>query len=91
MDIQIILIFILALLTVNLMVVGFYVILVLKEFRQSIKKSNEIMDDIHGMTHAVSNPVTSLIGVVGGVVEGIKAVKGISTLVDFTKKEKEEK
>jgi hypothetical protein len=90
MDLQVILIFILALLTVNLMIVGFYVILVLKEFRETIKKSNQVLDNVHQVTDAVSNPITSLVGVVSAAVEGFKTVKSITSLKDFSKKDKED-
>jgi len=89
MDIQVILVFILALLTLNLMVVGFYVILVLKDFRETLKKSNEVLDDVHTVTDRVANPITSLAGMVSGIVEGVKAVKSITSLRGL-KNEKEE-
>ncbi len=87
MDIQIVLIFILALLTLNLMIVGFYAILVLKEFRETIKKSNMVLDNVHSVTDTFANPITSLAGVVTGVVEGIKAVKSITSLSDIKETE----
>jgi uncharacterized protein YoxC len=89
MDLQIILIFILALLTLNLIFVGFYVVVVLKEFRQTIKKSNEILDDVHQVSDTITNPATALTGIVAGVTEGVKAIKAITSLVD-TKKEDED-
>lgn len=89
MDIQVVLVFILAILTVNLIFVGFYVILVLKEFRETIKKSNEVLDNIHEVTNTVANPITSLVGVVNGVVEGFKAVRTITSLGDLHKKDGE--
>jgi len=89
MDIQVILVFILALLTLNLMVVGFYVILVLKDFRETLKKSNEVLDDVHTVTDRVANPITSLAGMVSGIVEGVKAVKSITSLRGLNEKEEE--
>ena len=89
MDLQVILIFILALLTINIIIVGVYVIIVLKELRVTIKKSNEVLDNVHSVTNAVSNPITSLVGIVSGVVEGFKAVKSITSLRDVNKKEDE--
>jgi len=89
MDLQVILIFILALLTINIIIVGVYVIIVLKELRVTIKKSNEVLDNVHSVTNAVSNPITSLVGIVSGVVEGFKAVKSITSLRGVNKKEDE--
>ena len=73
MDLQIVLIFILAILTVVLVGVGVYVILVLREFRETIQKANLIIDDVENLTNAVSNPLS----IVTGVIEGIKAVKNL--------------
>ena len=82
MDIQGILIFILAVLTVNLIAVGIYVILVLKDFRETIKKANSVLDNVHEVTDMVANPITSLAGVIAGVTQGVKAIKSISTLFE---------
>lgn len=82
MDIQGILIFILAVLTVNLIAVGIYVILVLKDFRETIKKANSVLDNVHEVTNMVANPITSLAGVIAGVTQGVRAIKSISTLFD---------
>ncbi len=90
MDIQLILIFILAILTINLVFVGFYAILVLKDFRQTLKKSNSVLDDLHTVTGSIASPITSIVGVVNGVVEGIKAVRGITSLRDIKREEDEE-
>ena len=82
MDIQTILIFILAILTVNLVAVGIYVVLVLKEFRETVKKANNVLENVHEVTDAVANPITSIAGIITGVTESIRAVKSISSLVD---------
>lgn len=75
MDLQIVLIFILAVLTVVLVGVGVYVILVLREFRETIQKANLIIDDVETLTNVVSNPLS----IVTGVIEGIKAVKSLKS------------
>lgn len=90
MDIQSILIFILALLTINLIVVGVYVVLVLKEFRETLKKANMVLEDVHDVTDAVSNPVTTIAGIISGLSQSVKAVKSISSLIDSKKEEKDE-
>lgn len=87
MDIQSILIFILALLTLNLIAVGIYVVLVLKEFRETVKKANMVLDDVHDVTDAVSSPITSIAGIISGVTESVKAVKSISSLIDRKKED----
>jgi hypothetical protein len=85
MDIQGILIFILALLTLNLIAVGVYLILVLKEFRETIKKANLVLDNVHEVTSAVANPITTIAGIIAGVTNSVRAVKSISTLIDNSK------
>ena len=82
MDIQTILIFILAILTVNLIAVGVYVILVLKDFRETIQKANSVLDNVHEVTDFVANPITSIAGIISGVTRGVKAVRAISSLID---------
>jgi len=73
MDLQILLIFILAVLTIMLVGVGIYVILVLKEFKETLQKANTIIDDVESLANAISNPLS----IITGVMEGIKAVKNL--------------
>ncbi|MFC1722268.1 hypothetical protein ACFL0C_01320 [Patescibacteria group bacterium] len=77
MDLQVILIFILAVITVTLVVVGAYVVLVLKELRESIQKANFILDDVENVTNVVANPLSILTGV----------LKGYQTIKNFKKEE----
>jgi uncharacterized protein YoxC len=90
MDIQTILVFILALLTLNLVAVGIYVMVILKEFRETIKKANKVLDNVGDVTDAVSHPVSSIANIVNGVVQSVTAVKAISSLFDSHPKEDEE-
>ena len=73
MELQVVLIFILAILTVTLVGVGIYVILVLKELRDTIQKANLIIDDVETLTNIVSNPLS----LITGVVSGFKAIKNL--------------
>ncbi len=73
MDLQILLIFILAILTVTLVGVGVYVILVLKEFKSTLQKANFIMDDVETLTNAVSNPLS----IITAAIEGFKAITNL--------------
>lgn len=82
MDLQVILIFILALLTLNLLIVGFYLILVLKEFRQTVKKANIVLENVSSVTNAATSPIVSIVGMLGSVFEGMKTVKSIRSLFD---------
>jgi hypothetical protein len=83
MDIlQITLLIALIVLTINLTIIGVYVFLVLKEFRETVIKANMVMDDVHDVTDAVSTPIASIAGVVGGLTQSVRAVKSISSLFD---------
>lgn len=79
---QITLIIVLIVLTINLIVVGVYITLVLKEFRETVRKANRVLDDVGNVTDAVSRPVASLAGILSGVTDGVRAVKSISSLWD---------
>lgn len=78
MDLQILIIFILAILTITLVGVGIYVILVLKEVRETIQRSNLILDDMEKLTNVVSNPLS----IISGVVNGYKAIKNLTNKED---------
>ena len=91
MDIQTVLIFILAILTVNLIILGVYIILVLKEFRQTLKKANYVLDNVNEFTDSFVNPISTIAGLISGVTESVKAVKQISSLMDRESDDKEDK
>ena len=82
MDIQVILVFILAVLTVNLVFVGVYVVLVLKDFRETIKRANNVLDHVESVTSLVSNPVTLISGIISSVSKGISMVKSVRSIAD---------
>lgn len=68
MDLQIILIFILAVLVVTIVIVATYLILVLKDLRITIQKVNVVIENLEGITNAVTNPMS----IVAGVLKGLK-------------------
>ncbi len=80
MDIQSILVFILALLTVNLIIVGVYVVLVLKELRITVQKANNIIDNVECVASIVTNPLSLISGILGAAFDGYKAVKEVKTI-----------
>ncbi len=84
MDIQIVLVFILAVLTVNLVFVGIYLVLVLKEFRETIKKANGVLDNIGQVTDIVSNPLMVVSGIVSALTQVAKAVRSIKPVSNIT-------
>lgn len=90
-DIQTLLIFVLGILTINLIIVGVYIILVLKEFRETVKKANYVLDNVNGFADAVANPISTIAGIISGVTESVKAVKQISSLIETNEKKEEKK
>jgi len=80
MDTNTLLIFIIALLTVNLLFVGVYIVLVLKDVRATLQKVNAILDTANEVSAAVANPVMSASAAISAAVEGFKAVKFLKGL-----------
>jgi len=80
MDFQLTLILILSILTVNLVVVGFYIIVTLKEFRTTLSKMNGVIDDTSSIVHAIANPLSMLTGLVGSITKAINATRSITSL-----------
>ncbi len=83
------LVIIIALLAANLLFVGVYIVLVLKEVRSTLVKLNEIMDNISAISSAVANPLTGTSGTLSAIVEGIKAINQLRSLRQETKEEEE--
>lgn len=82
MDLQTLLIIILIVLTINLVAVGIYLVLILKEFRETVRKANLVLDNVHDVTDAVANPITTVAGMISGLTQSVRAVKSISSLID---------
>ena len=74
MDTNTLLIFIIALLTVNLLFVGVYIVLVLKDVRQTLEKVNRILDTADEVTAAVATPLLSATSALTGAIEGFKVI-----------------
>lgn len=80
MDTNTLLIFIIALLTINLLFVGVYIVLVLKDVRNTLQKVNGILDTANEVSTAVANPLLSAAAAISAAVEGFKALKIIKGL-----------
>ncbi len=79
METNTLLILIIGLLTCNLLFVGVYIVLVLKEVRKSIKKLNIILENAAEISESVSKPVISISSALNGVMEGIRIFKKIKS------------
>ncbi len=80
MDTQTLLVLILLLLTINVLFVGVYIVLVLKEVRGSVVKVNRILDSADQVVAAVTRPVIGIAGAVEGVAEGLRVFKAVKNL-----------
>ena len=83
---QLILLLVIIILSVLLVVLGVQVFLILRDFRETISKANKVLDDAGHITETVSQPVSSLAGILMGVKTGLIASKIIGG-----KKERKEK
>jgi hypothetical protein len=79
MDTQFLLVLIIGLLSINLLFVGVYIVLVLKEVRESIRKFNEILETANQLTHSLATPVMTAAGTVDAFLRGFKAVRMLKT------------
>lgn len=82
---------IIALLAVNILFVGVYIVLVLKEVRQSIIKVNQILDSFTTISTAISRPISQAPGALAAIVEGIKAFQTLQETLEKRKVKVKEK
>ena len=59
---------IIALLTVNVLFVGIYIVLVLKEVRQTVLKLNRILDSFSAISNAIASTIAQAPGEVSAIV-----------------------
>ena len=81
MDTNSLLVLIIGLLTLNLLFVGIYIVLVLKEVRESVRKLNRILDYAGEVSASVARPIVGASGALVGFLEGLRLFKG----VDFSR------
>lgn len=82
MDVQLLLVFILVLLAVSLAVVAVYVVMVLREFKDALKKVNTMLDDAHSIGSIVTKPTARLIPLANAIIDTVKSTKSVSTIAD---------
>ena len=75
MDTQFLLVLIIGLLSINLLFVGVYIVLVLKEVRTSLTKFNEILETANRLTGALAAPIITTAGTLEAFIQGFKAVQ----------------
>jgi len=80
MDYNLLLVLIFSILTVNLVVVGFYIIATLRDLRVTLNKLNSVIDDTSSIVHSIANPLTFLTSMVTAITKAISSSKSITSL-----------
>lgn len=81
---QLLLGFIILVLTAMLAVIGIQVYFILGEFRQTLSKANKVLDDTGVISESVSKPV----GMISGILMGLRGSSEIAKI--FSRKKKNE-
>lgn len=89
MDTNSLLVLIIGLLTLNLLFVGVYIVLVLKEVRESVRKANEILDSAAKISASVAEPIVGVSGMLSGFMQGLRLLRGLN-LAAARKEEEDE-
>ena len=69
-------------LTIILIIIGIQIALILKEVRQSVIKTNKMLDDTGKITETVSTGVTNVSGFLGGIKTGISFISSLKSKGD---------
>ena len=64
-------------LTILLVVLGIQVLLILKEIRSSLQKTNKMLDDAGKVTEKVTEGVTSMSGFMNGIRTGMSMITSL--------------
>ena len=82
MDNSILLILIVATLSLNLLLVGFYLVLVLNDFRTTLKKINTLLDTTSETADSVARPIQNVSHIAEAFTSGLEAVKIVKTVMN---------
>lgn len=79
------------LLSVLLTIFSIYVFRIMDQVKQSLEKTNSMLDDMKRITKAVADPVEHAAEFVGGLKKGAKIVELAGKLLEKKKSEKPQK
>lgn len=71
---QILLFIVVSVLTVVLTIAGIEVIHILREFKETVKKTNRILDDTQMITSSVAKPISGVSGFLMGIKSGADVI-----------------
>lgn len=75
---QLLLAFVIMILTVMLTVIGVQVYFILREFRLTLQKANKVLDDTGVISESVSKPVSMLSSLAFGIKGGTAVMKALT-------------
>lgn len=75
---QLLLAFVILVLTMMLSVIGLQIYFILREFRNTLAKANKVLDDTGIISESVSKPVSMLSGILVGLRGGSKIVQSLT-------------
>lgn len=82
--VQAVLLFVIVLLTILFVVLGIQVFYILRDFRQTIKRTNNILEDVENVSEGVSNSISSVSGIFGNA----SALGSIAKILSLFRKRK---
>lgn len=74
---QILLLTVVVIITVLMVVIGIYIVLVLRDFRKTIKYINSILGETEKITHTLGQPATGFLSLLKGLSEGIHMFRSL--------------
>ena len=85
--VQLVLLFVIVILTILLVILGVQVFLILKDVRQTIVKTNRVLDNADAITQDIEGPLSLVSSLIGGFKGSsvLTAVKFIKTLLSHEK------
>lgn len=91
--VQIVLLFIIVIVSLLLVILGIQVFIILKELRRTISKANSVLDHASSITQSVSGPLHSLFSLTSGLKTGsiLALLKLAKNFIGKDKEDKKEK
>jgi hypothetical protein len=88
--IQILIAVVVTTLTVLLIVIGIELFTILKEFKKTLGRVNQILDDVETISNSISTPVEKFSGLIMGLQQGAGILRFLEKIVDKKKKPENE-
>lgn len=83
--VQAVLLFVIVLLTILFVVLGIQIFYILRDLRQTIRRTNSILENVEGVSSGISNSLESVSSMFGGA----STLKSIVNIVSMFRRKKE--